>query len=182
MSSVWSMRTLAFAAMILASSAAVAPVGAAGIKTFVEKNPPQPLPQTDVMTMEGEPTTLAKALPAGKPAVVNLWATWCAPCVKELPALADLQKLLGENAAVVTLSVDRGGAYAVGAFFAKTGITGLRTLVDPRAESLQTLQARGLPTTILVDAQGREVARFEGPAEWDSAEVAAEVKARLNIR
>lgn len=182
MSSAWSMRTLAFAAMFLASLAAAVSVEAAGIKTFVEKNPPQPLAQTDVMTMEGEPTTLAKALPAGKPAVVNLWATWCAPCVKELPALANLQKLLGDDAAVVTLSVDRGGAYAVGAFFAKTGIEGLKTLVDPRAESLQTLQARGLPTTILVDAQGREVARYEGPAEWDSAEVAAEVKARLNIR
>lgn len=190
MSSAWSMRTLAFAATILAvfaasilaPLAAAAPAGAAGIKTFVEKSPPQQPPRTDVMTMEGEPTTLAKALPAGKPAVVNLWATWCAPCVKELPALANLQKLLGDQAAVVTLSVDRGGAYAVGAFFAKTGIVGLKTLVDPRAESLQTLQARGLPTTILLDAEGREVARYEGPAEWDSADMAGEVKARLNIR
>lgn len=182
MSSAWSMRTLAFAATILASLAATAPAGAAGIKAFVDVEPPQPLPRVDIMTLEGEPTTLAKALPAGKPAVVNLWATWCAPCVKELPALAALQKLLGGDAAVATLSVDRGGAYAVGAFFAKTGIEGLQTLVDPRAESLQTLKARGLPTTILVDAQGREVARYEGPAEWDSAEVAAQVKERLKLR
>lgn len=182
MSSAWSMRTLAFAATILANLAATAPAGAAGIKTFVDIEPPQPLPQADVMTMEGEPTTLAKALPAGKPAVVNLWATWCAPCVKELPALVNLQKLLGDGATVVTLSVDRGGAYAVGAFFAKTGIEGLKTLVDPRAESLQTLQARGLPTTILVDAHGREVARYEGPAEWDSADMAALVKERLKLR
>lgn len=190
MSSAWSMRTLALAAMFLAAFAALilagltvtAPAGAAGIKTFVDIEPPQPLPQVDVMTMQGEPTTLAKALPVGKPAVVNLWATWCAPCVKELPALAALQKLLGDDAAVVALSVDRGGVYAVGAFFAKTGIEGLRSLVDPRAESLQTLQARGLPTTILVDAQGREVARYEGPAEWDSADMAAQVKERLKLR
>lgn len=181
MTRAWSMRTLAFAATILASMAAT-PAFAAGIKAFVELNPPQPLARVDVMTMAGDVATLEKALPAGRPAVVNLWATWCAPCVKELPALAGLQKLLGDKATVATLSVDRGGAYAVGAFFAKTGIEGLMTLLDPRAESLQVLKARGLPTTILVDAQGREVARYEGPAEWDSPEVAAQVKELLSIR
>jgi thiol-disulfide isomerase/thioredoxin len=189
------MRTLAFAATFYASvgsCAALIGVGAAsaisvgtasaaGLKTFVVVNPPRALPEITVMTMEGNVETLTAGLPAGKPAVVNLWATWCVPCVKELPSLARLQTLLGDKATVSALSVDRGGAYTVGAFLAKTGIAGLNIRLDPRAESLQALQARGMPTTLLLNAAHREVARFEGPAEWDEPDIAAEVKRFLQI-
>jgi thiol-disulfide isomerase/thioredoxin len=154
---------------------------AAGLKTFVVVNPPRALPEITVMTMEGNVETLAAALPPGKPAVVNLWATWCVPCVKELPSLARLQTLLGDKATVTALSVDRGGAHTVGAFLAKTGIAGLNIRLDPRAESLQALQARGMPTTLLLNAAHREVARFEGPAEWDEPDIATEVKRFLEI-
>lgn len=176
----WSMRTLALAATFYACAAASVAISA-DMKTFVVVDPPRPTPETAVTTLEGRPGKLAEILPSGKPAVVNLWATWCVPCIKELPSLADLQRRLGDAATVAALSVDRGGMHAVGGFLAKTGISGLTFLLDPRSDSLQTLQARGLPTTLLLDAQGREVARFEGPAEWGAPEMFDQTRRLLGL-
>lgn len=178
------MRTLARAAMFYAVGAAallISAAAAAGPRDFVMADPPRPLPEIAVLTAEGAPETLAAALPPGRPAVLNLWATWCAPCVEELPALARLQRALGDAATVAALSVDRGGPRVVGAFLAKTGISGLTIRLDPLAESLPALRTRGLPTTLVLDREHREVARLEGPTDWDSPETVARLKVLMGL-
>jgi len=103
--------------------------------------------------------------------LVNLWATWCAPCRKEMPALAGLQKRYGsKDFEVVAVSVDREGAKAAGPFLDETQSRALRLYVDPTSKSIELLTALGLPATVLIDRQGREVGRLLGPADWTSPE------------
>jgi thiol-disulfide isomerase/thioredoxin len=114
----------------------------------------------------------------GRPALVNFWATWCAPCVKEMPALARLSESLKGQVVVAALSEDRppttagGGEMAVPdlirRFYQINAITGLPVLVDPTGEAARALKIEGLPSTILLDVSGREVGRLVGPAEWDA--------------
>ncbi|MDP9102531.1 MAG: TlpA family protein disulfide reductase, partial [Pseudomonadota bacterium] len=94
--------------------------------------------------------------------------TWCVPCVAEMPALARLAAATkGQRIAILPLSSDRGGAPAVERYFAEKSIAGLPTLLDPKGTAARAFGARGIPTTILIDPQGRERARLEGAAEWD---------------
>lgn len=116
----------------------------------------------------------------GRVALINLWATWCAPCRKEMPDLAKLQQQLGSpDFEVVAVSVDRKGAEASSAFLKETGADSLRLYVEPTTGILNEFQALGLPFTILVDRQGREIGRLLGPADWSSPEALALVKAAL---
>ena len=114
---------------------------------------------------------------AGKGLVVNLWATWCVPCVAEMPELQDLaRKVAGEGILVLPLSSDRGGAEVVRRFYAANRIDGLPVLLDPRGEAGRAWGARGLPTTIVIDRQGRERGRVEGAIDWTSAATVAELR------
>lgn len=107
----------------------------------------------------------------GKVVLLNLWATWCAPCVKELPDLDRLQASLGgSNFQVVALSSDRNGAEKVPPFLKNLRIANLTPFLDPDSVATRAFSPRGLPTTVLIDAAGREVGRLEGAAEWDSPE------------
>jgi len=107
----------------------------------------------------------------GRVALVNLWATWCAPCRKEMPALAGLQsKLGGPDFEVIAISVDRKGTAASGAFLDEAKATALKLYVDPSSKALGGLQAIGLPASVLVDREGREIGRLLGPADWNSPE------------
>ncbi|MFN0191111.1 MAG: TlpA family protein disulfide reductase [Aestuariivirga sp.] len=116
----------------------------------------------------------------GKVVLVNLWATWCAPCRKEMPAFAELQKQLGgPDFEVVAISVDRKGAEASAAFLKETGADNLKLYVEPTAKVLNDLQALGLPATVLVDRSGREIGRLLGPAEWASPEAVELIKAAV---
>jgi len=109
--------------------------------------------------------------------VINLWATWCAPCVAEMPALSALSHVLApRDIAVLPLSSDRGGAKAVRAFFDAHAITGLPILLDPRGAAADTWGARGIPTTVIIDRKGMERARLEGAADWSAPEAAALVR------
>jgi thiol-disulfide isomerase/thioredoxin len=127
---------------------------------------------------EGKPLKLSDW--KGRVALVNLWATWCAPCRKEMPDLAKLQKELGsDDFEVVAISVDRKGAEASAAFLKETGADGLRLYVEPTTAILNDIQALGLPATVLIDRQGREIGRLLGPADWASPEAIALVKAAL---
>ena len=113
--------------------------------------------------------------------VVNFWATWCAPCRKEMPALDALQQKLGSpDFEVVALSLDRQGAETARAFLNETKATNLKLYVDPTAKTLDGLKAVGLPATILIDREGREVGRLLGPAEWSSPEAIALVTSVLS--
>ncbi len=114
---------------------------------------------------------------AGRGMVVNLWATWCVPCVDEMPSLAALSKTLApDDIAVLPLSSDRGGARVVEAFYQEHGITGLPVLLDPKGTAARAWRARGLPTSLIIDKQGRERARLEGSADWSTPAAAAIVR------
>ncbi|HEY9568502.1 MAG TPA: TlpA disulfide reductase family protein, partial [Thalassobaculum sp.] len=105
----------------------------------------------------------------GSLVLLNVWATWCAPCIRELPSLDRLQaELGGERFRVVLLSVDRKGLETAAPFLEKLGIANLRTAADPKSELARALGATGLPTSVLLDADGRIVGRMLGDAEWDS--------------
>lgn len=109
----------------------------------------------------------------GKVIVLNVWATWCVPCRKEMPTLDRLQDALGgADLQVVPLSIDRGGIDAIRKFYAEISVQKLGAYVDKSGRALRDLSALGLPTTLIVNRSGQEVARIVGPAEWDSAELA----------
>lgn len=145
---------------------------------FVPVDPPQPLPELALTDLDGRAVT--GDVLAGRHVLLNLWATWCAPCVREMPALQRLQAALGgQGFRVVALSLDRGGAAQVKPFLDRIGVGGLDILLDPAGRSMQALAVRGLPTTFLLDPQGRQIARFEGGAEWDHADMVAELKRRM---
>lgn len=128
---------------------------------------------------KGEQLNLSKW--KGRVVVLNLWATWCAPCRKEMPDLGKLQTALsGPDFEVVALSLDRKGLEASKAFLQETGVTNLSLYIEPEAKSLAALQALGLPATILIDRNGKEAGRLLGPADWASPEAQAMVKALLD--
>lgn len=114
---------------------------------------------------------------AGRGLVINLWATWCPPCVAEMPALDRLATALAaEGIVVLPLSSDRGGASVVQAFYERTQVRSLGVWLDPRGAAARALGARGLPTTVIVDRGGRERARLEGDAAWDAPEFMAAIR------
>jgi thiol-disulfide isomerase/thioredoxin len=109
--------------------------------------------------------------------VINLWATWCVPCVAEMPSLAALSKTLAPaDIAVLPLSSDRGGADAVEAFFRKHAIAGLPVLLDPQGAAARAFGVEGIPTSVIIDKAGRERARLEGSADWSTPEAVAAVR------
>ena len=117
----------------------------------------------------------------GSGVVMNFWATWCAPCVREMPSLDRLQaKVPGIR--VLALSVDRGGARVIETFYRKHGIANLDVLADRGAKLMRKLGVRGLPTTLLIDADGNEVGRVVGPAEWDSGPLRALIGRTIEAR
>ncbi|WP_448206374.1 TlpA family protein disulfide reductase [Azospirillum sp. sgz302134] len=143
-----------------------------GLDKYRSTEAPKPLPPLSFVDGEGRRVDLAEF--KDKLVLLNLWATWCAPCVKEMPALDRLQAQLGgPGFQVVALSVDRGGKDQVEPFFRKIGVKNLALYLDPGSASMQALSLRGLPTTLLVDQEGRELGRIEGAVEWDSPEVVA---------
>ncbi len=108
----------------------------------------------------------------GQVVVLNVWATWCAPCVREMPTLDSLaEKTAGQGVVVLTLSQDRGGETKVPAYYQGAGLTHLPVALDPTLSAGKIFGLRGLPTTLILDIQGREVARHEGFKEWDMPDV-----------
>ena len=110
---------------------------------------------------------------AGRPVLVNLWATWCAPCIVEMPALDKLSARLGEEAVVMPISQDLQGWEAVTPFWTKGGFSAMTPYLDADNTWLTAYpEAAALPTTILFDADGKEVWRVMGPADWAGEDVA----------
>lgn len=131
--------------------------------------PPRTLPEIRFVDASGRDLGLADY--EGQGLVLNFWATWCAPCVREMPALDRLHAELEDaGVAVLALSADRGGAPVVDRFYAKYEIENLQTLLDKNSLTARALDVRGLPTTLLIDGEGREVGRLVGVAEWDAPE------------
>jgi thiol-disulfide isomerase/thioredoxin len=113
----------------------------------------------------------------GKRVVLNLWATWCAPCREEMPALDRLHAALrGSGVEVVALSVDQQGLPIVRRFFGEVGVKSLEPYIDPTAQAAFKLGVVGLPATLLVDADGREIGRHAGAVKWDAPEVVEQLR------
>ena len=134
---------------------------------------PRPLPNLTFQGADGGAKSLADF--RGRTVVLNLWATWCVPCRKEMPALDRLQtKLGGPDFEVVAVNVDTAKLDRPKQFFTDVGITALPFYADPTAKVFQTLRESspvvGLPTTFLVDRNGCAVGTMAGPAEWSSAD------------
>lgn len=130
---------------------------------------PEPRAVPALEFVDGAGDTRALADFRGRVVVLNVWATWCAPCREEMPTLDALQAALGgSRLEVVALSVDREGADAVRAFFDELGIGNLEIYVDTRMRAPGKLGVPGLPATLVIDPEGREVARLIGPADWNS--------------
>lgn len=142
---------------------------------LVLTKPPVPAPNITFVSPDGTEHHLADF--RGHGMVINLWATWCAPCVAEMPSLAKLSKALApDDIAVLPLSSDHGGARAVEAFYQEHGITGLPVLLDPMSAAAHAWHARGIPTSFIIDKDGRERAKLEGSADWSTPEAAAIVR------
>jgi thiol-disulfide isomerase/thioredoxin len=149
------------------------------VTAFVKKAVPEAAADVTFQGPDGQPVKLSDF--KGKTVLLNLWATWCAPCRKEMPALDRLQKVLGSDKfEVVALAVDRAGAAAAKKFLDDIKVESLKLYVDPTAKAGTGLKALGLPTTILIDKDGREIGRMAGPAEWDDEESKALIQALLD--
>ena len=110
----------------------------------------------------------------GKVVLLNLWATWCAPCLKEMPQLDALARAMkGRDVVVLTVSQDMAGWRAVDPFWARAKLTNLTPYIDKKSELAFGLGAKGLPLTLIYDRQGREVARLAKPADWSSPQAQA---------
>lgn len=148
---------------------------------FVVHSEPRLLPQLAFEDDKGHKLTVADF--RDKVLLINLWATWCAPCREEMPALERLQeKLGGRDFEVVALSIDPGGAAAVRRFYDETGVRSLAIYVDPAMQAASSLHVIGVPTTLLIDRKGREIGRHTGPAKWDAQEAVQVIKAHMELQ
>jgi thiol-disulfide isomerase/thioredoxin len=119
----------------------------------------------------------------GKVTLLNLWATWCGPCRKEMPALSRLQKALGgADFQVVELSEDLKGYEASAAYLKEVSADNLTLFADPKTAGLAAVNAPGLPVTLLLNREGKEIGRLLGPAPWDGAEAMALIKAAIDAK
>jgi thiol-disulfide isomerase/thioredoxin len=136
---------------------------------FVPSSQPFTAPAISLADTNGHSVELSEL--RGKLVLVNLWATWCEPCLREMPSLERLQSRLGERIAVLAVSEDRGGNKTVEPFIAKLGLKSVKIYIDPKSEVGHAFGARGLPTSFLIDREGKVLGRVEGAAEWDSPKI-----------
>lgn len=136
---------------------------------------PEPVADLAFLDAEGRSRRLSEW--RGRMVLLNLWATWCAPCKTEMPSLDRLEAKLGGDLTVITLSLDRGGLKEPAAFFARENISRLKLYNDPTGEASLRVKAPALPLTVILNEKGEETARFLGPADWDAPERVAELQA-----
>lgn len=133
---------------------------------------PEPAADAAFTAEDGSEMTLADY--EGQITVVNFWATWCAPCRKEMPDLSDLQTQLGDDDfSVVTIATGRNPRPAMERFFAEIEVDNLPLHTDPRSALARNMGVLGLPITLILDRQGREMARLQGDAKWNSESAVA---------
>jgi thiol-disulfide isomerase/thioredoxin len=154
---------------------------AASMAAFIRHPAPKDIGAFSFADGTGAPLDLSHW--KGRVVLLNLWATWCAPCRKEMPELAKLQQEMGSaDFEVVALSEDLKGAEASAAFLKDAKAEALALYVDPKATALEAVQSVGLPTTLLIDRNGKEVGRLLGPAQWNSEESKAIIKSVLSAK
>ncbi|HXC89625.1 MAG TPA: TlpA disulfide reductase family protein [Stellaceae bacterium] len=144
---------------------------------FIPASPPHPAPRIAFADAAGKTVSLDDF--KGKLVIVNLWATWCAPCRKEMPSLEQLQTRLGGKITILAISEDMGGGKAVAPFIAKLGLKAVKIYLDPKNAAAQAFKVDGLPTSFLIDPRGRVLGRVEGEADWDSPKMLAVIEPLL---
>ncbi len=163
------------------------PGGATGPLAGLNKGPMAPLlvrskpldlPEIAFTDKDGKPKALADF--SGKVVLLNVWATWCLPCREEMPALDKLEtKLGGKDFEVVAVNIDKGGSDKAASFLKETGATHLALYTDPSGKLFSTLKTVGMPTTLVIDRNGKEIGRLIGPADWASPEAIAVIEAAI---
>ncbi len=155
------------------------------LAAFIINKTPEPIKPSPLRADDGSGAISDLSLEnwRGRVVLLNLWATWCAPCRFEMPTLDNLQaKLGGADFEVLALSLDRSGFGKPRAFYAEIGLKYLKLYNDKTSAVARGLGAIGLPTTILIDRQGRELGRIVGPAEWDSDDALALIRSAIDAK
>jgi thiol-disulfide isomerase/thioredoxin len=148
------------------------------VGSFQKVSPPRVLEDFSFYDSDGRVVRLSDF--HGKVVLLNLWATWCPPCIRELPALDRLQgKLGGESFMVLSLSLDRVGRKTVERFFRRLGINNLSLFVDPGHATSAAFPIDVLPATFVLDREGRMVSFLRSYADWDAPEAADMIRAHL---
>lgn len=148
------------------------------LAAFVHKTTPEPVAEFPFLDGNGQPRSIRDW--RGKVVLLNLWATWCWPCREEMPSLERLQKEMGSDSfEVVAVSVDRTGLKGAKDYLAGIKVEALKVYADPTARAGSQLKAIGMPSTLLIDREGREIGRLIGPAEWDSPAAKRLIEAAL---
>lgn len=136
------------------------------------------VPDIPFQNSEGKEVTLQSF--KGKVLVLNFWATWCPPCVREMPSLDKLQEELGgDNFEVVTLTFDRLGVKRINKFFEKFNLKNIMPYVDQQDQVAKAFDTFALPSTFLIDAEGNVLGKLSGPADWASEDALALIKPLL---
>lgn len=164
----------------VATAQKIAPLAHGEVAALTMASAPLKLPDLTFEDAEGKPKKLSDF--RGKTLLVNLWATWCVPCRKEMPALDELQgKLSGPNFEVVAINIDTRDLEKPKTFLKEVNLTRLAYFSDQKAKVFQDLKAvgraLGMPTSVLVDPQGCEIATIAGPAEWASEDALKLIRA-----
>ncbi len=158
--------------------AGVNPFSTGTMITFVVAKAPKEF--ADVKFKDASGNDLSLSDWRGKVVLLNLWATWCAPCRREMPDLDELQASMGSDEfEVVAVSIDRKGVEVAQAFLDEIKVKGLKLYIDKTAKITREADVFGMPTTILIDRDGMELGRMIGPAEWNSNQAKALITAAL---
>lgn len=167
-----------YTALVLGANPVLADVVAAqsalagDMRKLVFHAQPKDLPAEVLADLDGKERTLSEW--QGKWVVLNFWATWCAPCRKEMPSLDRLAATSADTGVtVVTVATGRNPPPAITRFFDEIGVKSLPVLLDPKSALARQMGILGLPLTVILDPDGREVGRLIGDAEWDSADARA---------
>jgi thiol-disulfide isomerase/thioredoxin len=162
-----------------ADTARIESLRAGDMQKLVVHGTPKPVSETAFETVDGGSGTLADY--GGKITVVNFWATWCAPCREEMPTLADLQSEFGgPDFEVVTIATGRNPPAAMKTFFDEIGVENLPLHRDPDQKIAREMGVLGLPITVILDRSGKEIARLQGDAHWNSDSAKAIVRALID--
>ncbi len=142
---------------------------------FLATNPPRPAPKLIFYNVNDEPRAISEF--KGRGVILNFWATWCAPCVKEMPDLDRLNaRFKDEGIDVLALSVDRNPLHVAKRFYKNNRLKNLLILTDKKRKILRRLSIQVLPTTVLFDTSGREIGRITGAIEWNEPKNVAFLK------
>lgn len=174
--------TLLYAALAILANPASADIAQAealregDMKKLIFASAPKEAGQAVFSDPEGGEHVLADY--QGQVVLLNFWATWCAPCRKEMPTLDALQEALGgDDFQVVTIATGRNAVVGITKFFDEAGVTHLPVLLDPKSTLAREMLVLGLPLTVLLNREGQEIARLRGDAVWDSESAFAVLRA-----